>query len=108
LFWPTSHDYYPPKAKQQGLTGRVGLGCSVNEKGYARDIVIVESGGPLFDEAAKKIFFDHHFVIPSDWSATGGPAKRFRYGVIFRLIGKPDVPPFGDNRRTVVITGVYR
>jgi TonB family protein len=102
-FLPSTRDYYPSKARQQGVTGRVGLECSVDEKGYARDIVILESGGQSFDDAAKRIFSDQHFHIPPDWSATGGPAKRIRYGVIFQLRGKP-VAPFDDHRETVIIT----
>jgi len=101
---PSSHDYYPPKAKRQGITGRVGLECSVDARGYARKVVVLESGGPLLDEAAKNILYDAHFSIPADWSATGGPTKRFKYGVIFRLVGKPDVPQFDDHRRTVILS----
>jgi hypothetical protein len=67
--------------------------------------VIVESGGLVFDDAAMRIFSDGSFLIPPDWSATGGPGKRFRYGVVFRLTGKPDVAPFEDHRITVVIKG---
>jgi TonB family protein len=103
-FLPSTRDYYPPKARQQGVSGRVGLECSVDEKGYARDIFILESGGQLFDDAARRIFSDQHFHIPPDWSATGGPAKRIRYGVIFQVKGKPVVAPFEDHRETVVIT----
>jgi TonB family protein len=102
--WPSSRDYYPSKAKELGVTGRVGLECSIDERGYAQNIVILESAGPLLDDAAKSVFLDQHFRLPPDWSATGGPAKRFRYGVIFRLRGEPEVTPFEDNRYTVVIT----
>lgn len=102
--WPNTRDYYPSKAKREGLSGRVGLECSVDEKGRAGNIVVLESGGPLFDDAAKRLFSDVHFRIPPDWSATGGPAKRFLYGVIFQFVGKPSVAPFEDNRRTVIIT----
>ena len=102
---PTSGDYYPPVAKEQGLTGRVGLECSVDGLGRARNIVILESGGLVLDDAAIRLFSDQPFLIPSDWSATGGPNRRFRYGVIFQLRGKAGVAPFEDRRMTVVITG---
>jgi TonB family protein len=102
--WPSSRDYYPLNARRLGITGRVGLECSVDERGYARDIVILESAGPVLDEAARKVLSDQHFRVPDDWSATAGPAKRFRYGVIFRLTGKPDVARFEDNRHFVIIT----
>jgi hypothetical protein len=64
----------------------------------------LESGGPLLDDAARRVLEDAHFGIPPDYLATGGPGKRFRYGVIFRLVGKPEVPLFEDTRRIVVIT----
>jgi TonB family protein len=104
MLLPSARDYYPSQARQQGVTGRVGLECSVDRRGYARSIVIVESGGPVFDDAARKLFSDEHFRIPRDWSTTGGPAKRFLYGVIFDLHGKPPVALFDDKRETVVIT----
>lgn len=103
--WPSSRDYYPSKAKRLGITGRVGIECSVDELGHARNIVILESADPLLNDAARDVISDQHFRMPSDWSTTGGPAKRFRYGVIFRLPGKPDIAPFEDNRQVVVITG---
>jgi TonB family protein len=104
FFMPTSRDYYPLAARRQGITGRVGLECSVDERGYAQNIVVVESGGPLLDDAAKRLFSDVHFLIPSDWSTIGGPTKRFRYGAIFQLLGKPRVPQFDDDRHIMVIT----
>lgn len=102
---PTSGDYYPPVAKEQGLTGRVGLECSVDGLGRAQNIVILESGGLVLDDAAIRVFSEQSFLIPPDWSATGGPLKRFRYGIIFQLRGKANVAPFEDRRMTVVITG---
>ena len=101
---PSNRDYYPPKAKELSLTGRVGLECSVDEQGYPHDIVILESAGPLLDDAAKSVITDQRFRVPADWSATGGPAKRFRYGVIFRIAGKPDAPLFDDKRQIAIIT----
>ena len=101
---PSSRDYYPLEARHLGITGRVGLECSVDEQGYARNIVVSESAGSLLDNAAKELLSDQHFRIPSDWQSAGGPAKRFRYGVIFRLVGKPDVARFDDNRHIAVIT----
>lgn len=102
--WPITRDYYPASEKRRGVTGRVGLALSVDAKGAARDIVVLESGGPSFDAAAKTLYSDVHFRIPADWAASGGPEKRFRYGVVFRLIGKPEVPDFEDGRHTLIIT----
>ena len=102
---PSSRDYYPSVAKEQGLTGRVGLECSIDGLGHARNIVVLESAGLVLDDAAVRVFSDGSFLIPPDWSTRGGPAKRFSYGVIFRLTGRPDVAPFEDHRLTVFITG---
>lgn len=102
---PTGRDDYPPVAEHLGLTGRVGLECSVDARGNAQDIVILESGGLVLDDAARKVFAQGHFLVPPDWSTSGGPARRFPYGVIFQLPGKPDVAHFADNRLTVVVTG---
>jgi TonB family protein len=104
MLMPNSHDYYPWSARRAAETGRVGLECSINDRGQAQEIVVLESGGKAFDNAAKRLFYDAHFRLPPGWSASGGPKKRFRYGVIFRLIGKPEVPYFDDHRRLVVIT----
>lgn len=102
---PSDRDYYPSLAKETELTGRVGVECSVDGRGRAQNIVVLESGGLVLDDAARKVFSDGRFLIPPDWSATGGPEKRFRYGVIFQLRGKADVPRFEDHRLSVVITG---
>ena len=95
---------YPSRARREGITGRVGLECSVDTRGYVHDIVVLESAGPILDDAAKTLFSDARLLVPPDWAAIGGPAARFRYGVIFRMVGKPEVPPFEDKRQTVVIT----
>jgi|SRR5580692_11290121 TonB family protein len=102
---PTNRDYYPPQAKRQGITGRVGLECNVDARGRARDVVILESGGPLLDEGAKQLLYDGQFHIPDGWSASDGPTKRFRYGIIFRMNGKPEPAIYNDNRGLVVVTG---
>ena len=102
---PSGRDDYPPVAKDLGLTGRVGLGCRVDARGSAREVVILESGGLVLDDAARKVFSEGHFLVPPDWSASGGPGKRFLYGVIFQLHGRSEVARFEDKRLTVVITG---
>jgi TonB family protein len=102
---PNSRDYYPPQAKRQGITGRVGLECNVDARGRARDVVILESGGPLLDEGAKHLLYDGQFHVPDGWSASVGPTKRFRYGIIFRINGKPEPAIYNDDRGLVVVTG---
>ena len=101
---PPVGDYYPAQAKRLGLTGRVGLEYSVDTRGHAQNIVVTESAGHLLDDHAKTYLSAVHFTIPPDWSATGGPEKRQRLGIIFDLTNKPKVPRFEDDRVTVVIT----
>jgi len=101
---PSGQDEYPAIAREQGLTGRVGLECSVDGLGHAQNVVIVESAGLVLDDAAMRMFSNGSFLIPPDWTAKGGPGRRFRYGVVFRLGGK-GAAPFEDHRMTVVITG---
>jgi TonB family protein len=101
----SSREGYPRVARDLGLTGRVGLECGVDARGSARDVVIRESGGLVLDDAARKVFSEGHFLVPPDWSRSGGPGKRFLYGVIFQLRGKAEVARFADHRLTVVVTG---
>ena len=68
---PPGHDYYPPLAKEQGLTGRVGLECSVDGKGQAQEAVITESGGLILDDAAR-IYSPR---APSSYRSTGRPKE---------------------------------
>ena len=95
-------DHYPDQAKRQGLTGRVGLEYTVDNKGRRQDIVVLESGGRLFDKAAEAVVSDAHVRIPPD-PATSESGKRYRVGVIFELRGRAKVAAFEDGRETVVL-----
>src|SRR5579862_1948017 len=64
--------FYPDKAKRLGITGRICLAYSVDSKGTAQKIVILESAGPDLDDRAKKMLADYHFEVPSEWISTGG------------------------------------
>jgi TonB family protein len=97
-------DYYPWKARLHGVTGRVGLEYSVDQAGHAHSVVVVESGGTLLDSGAVELLDDIQFKVPADWTSSGGPTRRFSYGVIFQLEGKPAVPRFEDKRQTMTIT----
>jgi TonB family protein len=97
-------DHYPDQARRQGLTGRVGLEYSVDAKGRRTDIVILESGGKLLDNAAKEVVSDRQIKIPPA-PASAEPGRRYRVGVLFELRGMPVVAPFEDGRETVTLTG---
>jgi TonB family protein len=94
-----SMDYYPPSAKRQGLTGRVGLECTCDSDGRAHNIVVVDSAGPLLDDGAMRLVSASH-CTPGD-----PPNSVGRMGVIFNLTNKPPVPPFQDHRPTIIVTG---
>jgi TonB family protein len=96
-------DYYPAPAIRQGITGRVCLAYSVDNRGHATNIEVLESGGPLLDGAARQFITAFGFNLPSGWAATAGSAKRYRLGVVFDLASKPRVPLYGDSIPTVVI-----
>ena len=98
---PNTLDYYPEPARQQGITGRVGIDVSCDEKGRAHDIEVVESAGADLDAAAKKLISDGG-CRPGKGSSQ---PTRGRLGVIFQLRDKPRVPPFEDNRPTIVVVG---
>jgi outer membrane biosynthesis protein TonB len=97
--FPNSLDYYPEKAKRLGLTGRVGLEASC-EKGHFKDVVILESAGPILDAGAMKLFADGHCTPGNP------PETRTQIGVIFQLTGKSKVQPFEDHRPTIVVTAI--
>jgi TonB family protein len=99
-----AHSYYPAAAKQQGLTGRVGLTCAIDAGGHARNIVVVESAGKILDESARHLIADERFELPADWVASGGPARTYTFGVMFELSDKPEVRAFDDDRPTIVVT----
>jgi TonB family protein len=99
-----AHSYYPAAAKERGLTGRVGLTCSIDAQGHARNIVVVESAGRILDEPARQLLADERFELPADWLRNGGPDRTYAFGVIFELPDKPKVPAFDDDRPTIVIT----
>ena len=98
-------DYYPAQAKRLGLTGRVGLQFSIDAQGRAQNIVILDFAGRVLDDHAKTILSKGHFDVPSDWGSTGGPNRRYTWGVIYELTNKPKVLPFPDDRPVMVITG---
>jgi TonB family protein len=99
---------YSDKARRLGLTGRSCLAYSVDTGGRPQNISVLESAGAVLDDHAKKLLSALQFDVPTDWAATGGPAKRYRIGYIFELSNKPKVPPFEEGIPTVVIraTGI--
>jgi len=102
---PNTMPFYPAEAKRLGLTGRVGLECSIDMNGHAQNITISDATNSLLDKHAAALLSSGHFDLPDDWVTTGGPERRYRIGVIFELTNKPSVPKFGDGRTTVTVRG---
>jgi TonB family protein len=82
-------DFYPPPAKRMGLTGRVCLEYSVDAKGHAQHVLVVESAGKVLDDNAMALLYAGHFELTSEWLESGGPAKRYRVGVIMNSLTSP-------------------
>ena len=93
------------EAKRLGLTGRVGLECSIDMNGHAQNITISDATNSLLDKHAAALLSSGHFDLPDDWVTTGGPERRYRIGVIFELTNKPSVPKFEDGRTTFTVRG---
>jgi TonB family protein len=102
---PNTMPFYPAEAKRLGLTGRVGLECSIDMNGHPQNITVVEPSGSLLDKQAVQLLSIGHFDLPEDWLVTGGPEKRYRIGMTFELSNKPPVPKFQDGRTTVNVKG---
>jgi TonB family protein len=100
-----AHSYYPAQAKQRGLAGRVGLTCTIDAHGRARNIRVVEAAGTVLDEAARQLLADERFDLPPDWAKNGGPGRTYAFGVIFELSDRPKPPAFEDDRPTIVVQG---
>jgi outer membrane biosynthesis protein TonB len=92
-----TRDYYPSRARRLGLTGRVGLEVSCEEGRY-KNVVVIESAGPILDAGAEALMSDA-YCRPGN-----PPGARSQFGVIFQLTNKPEVAPFKDNRKVVVVT----
>jgi len=102
---PNTMPYYPAEAKRLGLTGRVGLECTIYMNGRAQNITISDATNSLLDKHAAALLSSGHFDLPDDWATTGGPERRYRIGIIFELTNKPPVPKFEDGRPTFTVRG---
>jgi TonB family protein len=105
---PNTVEFYPAKARQLGLTGRVGLECFIDMNGHAQNIAVVESSGSILDQQAIELLSIGHFDIPEDWAVTGGPEKRYLIGMTFELSNKPPVLQFQDGRTVIRVKGSLR
>ena len=85
-------------------SGRTLLAYSVGAGGRPERISIVESGGSAIDGCGYAFVGKLKFKWPGEWAATGGPARRYRFGLIVEVVGKPKVAPFEPKVTTAVVT----
>ena len=81
---------YPPKAAENGISGRVYVQFAVDKKGKVVDVVIVRGVHPLLDREAVRVV-----KMSPDWTPgyqKGKPVKvQFTFPITFSLTG-PDLP----------------
>ena len=98
--------FFPGAVARLGLAGRVSFLYSVNTKGRATGITLLEADSSDLAANARAVLVGYRFMVPADWSASGGPLRRFRVGFIYKLPGNPVPPPFADKRPTITLTVV--
>jgi hypothetical protein len=74
--------------------GRVLIAYSINAKGRAERIGMIESGGQDLDRCAFNAMAEARYAVPSNWMAAGGPGYRYQQGFLFQVTGEPVVQPF--------------
>lgn len=80
---------YPPEAIAQGLEGSVVLEFTVAESGSTKDIRVVESSSPLFEEPAIAALRKWKYMGPT---AGGRPSERTGIHTVIRFALERDAP----------------
>jgi TonB family protein len=103
---------YPSAARRLNQQGRVWMEFSISAQGRATGIkILAAEGARTFQEAVEKYMRDAQFAVPADWDASGGPARRLRWNVLFHLRPCPaggaceELKPFAEHETVVTITG---
>lgn len=105
---PRIEDFYPAKAIRLQEVGTVLVEFSVKGKGKPEDVVIIRSTAPgTLQEAARKVIDSLRCNPGQAWNEAGGPQRRIRLNVLFKLKGFDEtadrLDPEADQ---VVITGM--
>ena len=98
--------FSPGEVARLGLAGRVSFVYSVNTEGRATGITLLEADSSGLAANARAVLVGYRFVVPADWTGSGGPLRRFRVGFIYKLPGKPVPLPLEDKRPTIALTVV--
>lgn len=79
------HDYYPTALRDSGLSGLVSLSYSVSPAGVPVGIVVTKADRRAFARPAVRFLSDWRFKVPPNWTADGGPTRRFKARVRFQV-----------------------
>ncbi|HXS21919.1 MAG TPA: energy transducer TonB [Steroidobacteraceae bacterium] len=77
------HDYYPTALRDSGLSSLVSLNYSVSSAGVPVGIVVTKADHGAFARPAVRFLSDWRFKVPPNWTADGGPTRRFKMRVKF-------------------------
>ena len=84
---PGNEDYYPTRARREGIQGRVLVEFSISQRGVVADAVVTQSDPPSwFDDDARRIVRNLRCTVPDNWQSNGGADHRFRLAVHYQLL----------------------
>jgi TonB family protein len=100
-------DYYPPEAIRREKVGTVLVEFTVKGNGPPTAIAVVPSKLPRFlQDAGVRVIRSMSCTPDSKWLEDGGPQRRLRVNVIFRLKGLDETAGVIDpDAEEIVITG---
>lgn len=102
------HDYYPPALRDRGVSGLVSLTYSVSATGVPVGIAVTKADHRAFARPAVRFLSDWRFKVPSNWTAVGGPNRRFRMRVKFLVTPIIPAEKWNPNDPLFTVTGHYR
>lgn len=99
------HDYYPDSLRLRGVSGFVSMHYSVSATGVPARIEITKANEPAFGTAAVRFLSDWRFKVPTNWTADGGPQRRFKMRVKFLVTDVVPAAKWDPNDPLFTITG---
>jgi len=80
-----TEDFYDPKAKRLNAEGRVLVAFDITPAGRAAKVSVLWTENELLVPSVEHLLADVRYDVPSDWATTGG-MRRWRLGIVFRLM----------------------
>jgi len=104
---PKVDDYYPAKAIRLDEVGSVLVEFSVKGAGAPQDVAVLRATAPgTLQEAALRVIRSMRCQPDLTWMENGGPEKRIRVNVLFKLKGFDETAQRLDpDADEIVITG---